>query len=364
MLPRAQNKGLVMQVIPKVVEGWNAKYVTGSGQTSSTRDRVFLYESEGNVRPFQRGKLVKKRSLSVTDESICSDSSVDYHTLEKRSKITSSFRRTHGGGGISETNGGYSDSDDDLSISCRSQVGHSVVSVGMLWNSPIYDFLAKLPTFSNLSDQQLSKLEKNTVIKSFRPGDIVFTQADEGDLFFVIQKGEVDMLVQERERDASVRQGGLGRVVKRLAVGCFFGEQALMTDKPRAATIRCVTDTECLVFTRAVFEDVISGSNEFIGSEPALPYSLIYESSGREQSYSHEFKVNPGMGKILVNSDSLVQSKVVSLGLTVDGYFPSACNMLDMVLSGMEHGTNFSWSMSPTGFESSDYGWDSDGLNF
>ena len=130
------------------------------------------------------------------------------------------------------------------------------------------DFLASMPSFSNFSDQQLSKLEKNAITKSFRTGDIIFTQGDEGDVFYVIHKGEVDILVQERVE--SIGKGDLGRVVNRLTEGYFFGERALMTDEPRAATIRCVTDTECLVFTRAVFEDVISGSNALIGIELVL----------------------------------------------------------------------------------------------
>jgi hypothetical protein len=49
-----KNKGLVMQIIPKFVEGNSAQYVTGSGQTQPTRDRVTIYEKEGNVQPIKR----------------------------------------------------------------------------------------------------------------------------------------------------------------------------------------------------------------------------------------------------------------------------------------------------------------------
>lgn len=62
MIPAKKNKGLAMHVIPKVVEGVRARYVTGSGQTVATADRVYIYEHEGNIKPYQRGKLNKKKN--------------------------------------------------------------------------------------------------------------------------------------------------------------------------------------------------------------------------------------------------------------------------------------------------------------
>jgi hypothetical protein len=49
MLPASRNKGFYMHVIPKVVEGFHAKYATGTGQSEVTCLRVYLYECEGGV---------------------------------------------------------------------------------------------------------------------------------------------------------------------------------------------------------------------------------------------------------------------------------------------------------------------------
>lgn len=51
-----KNKGLAMSVIPRHVEGPNVQYITGSGQTQATADRVLIYETEGDVKPIRRGK--------------------------------------------------------------------------------------------------------------------------------------------------------------------------------------------------------------------------------------------------------------------------------------------------------------------
>ena len=62
-------------------------------------------------------------------------------------------------------------------------------------------------------------------------------------------------------------QNDLGKSVNRLTSGCYFGERALMNAEPRAASIRTCEDTVCLVFSRAVYEDVTSGSNALIGKD-------------------------------------------------------------------------------------------------
>ena len=55
-----KNKGLALDVVPKFVEGFTATYITGSGQTRQTADRVKIYEREGNVQPAKRYKWKAK----------------------------------------------------------------------------------------------------------------------------------------------------------------------------------------------------------------------------------------------------------------------------------------------------------------
>ena len=66
LMPPRKNKGLTIQVVPRLVEGWFTKYVTGSGQTKATADRVLIFETEGDVVPCHRGGRVTGKSSSAS----------------------------------------------------------------------------------------------------------------------------------------------------------------------------------------------------------------------------------------------------------------------------------------------------------
>jgi len=59
MQPR-NNKTFILNLIPRVVEGRNARYITGSGQTKPTSDRVNLFRWEGNCEKIKRPPRRKK----------------------------------------------------------------------------------------------------------------------------------------------------------------------------------------------------------------------------------------------------------------------------------------------------------------
>jgi len=90
----------------------------------------------------------------------------------------------------------------------------------------------KLPA-ANI-DQALEKMEPIHV----NAGDVIIRQGDEGDYFYVIEKGEamVTRIIDEDE------DGDGGVEMADLAEGLAFGEAALISDKPRNATVSMQTD--------------------------------------------------------------------------------------------------------------------------
>lgn len=68
LIPARKNKGLAINVVPKLVEGWQVKYVTGSGQKPATALRVLIFQTEGHVKPFHRGRHHDDDYLHLVDD--------------------------------------------------------------------------------------------------------------------------------------------------------------------------------------------------------------------------------------------------------------------------------------------------------
>jgi len=63
---------------------------------------------------------------------------------------------------------------------------------------------------------------------SFKPGQVIFEQGDQGDAMFVINSGEIDIEID-------------GKVIETLTAGAIFGEMALIDGSARSATARAKT---------------------------------------------------------------------------------------------------------------------------
>jgi hypothetical protein len=118
MLPAKRNKGFYMRVIPKVVEGFHAKYATGSGQSRVTTLRVILFEREGSVVKNHRCTKLEKQQRQL--EAAAMDSvwkglvldSVDPRVL-KKARYTSLTAYQSNFGNYSNTSYSSSNNEED-----------------------------------------------------------------------------------------------------------------------------------------------------------------------------------------------------------------------------------------------------------
>lgn len=98
--------------------------------------------------------------------------------------------------------------------------------------------LKKVPIFSGLEGKHLKKLANIMVERSFKPGEVIVKEGDQGAGVFLISSGKVEVV------------RGDNQVLNTLGPGDFFGEMALFEGFPRSATVRATEDTECLAMTR------------------------------------------------------------------------------------------------------------------
>ncbi|MGH2609115.1 MAG: cyclic nucleotide-binding domain-containing protein [Tepidiformaceae bacterium] len=104
----------------------------------------------------------------------------------------------------------------------------------------IADYLAKVPLFQGLNKSALGRLERVSRERNFKAGDTIISQGDEGVGFYLITSGKVEV-----SRD-STSLGTLG-------TDEWFGEQALLDNYRRGATVKAVQDTKTLAMMRSDF---------------------------------------------------------------------------------------------------------------
>ncbi|KAF0032162.1 hypothetical protein F2P81_014452 [Scophthalmus maximus] len=101
--------------------------------------------------------------------------------------------------------------------------------------------------FAHLDDNERSDIFDAMFSVNFIAGEIVIQQGDEGDNFYVIDQGEMDVYVNS-EWMTSISEGG------------SFGELALIYGTPRAATVRAKSNVKLWGIDRDSYRRILMGS--------------------------------------------------------------------------------------------------------
>jgi len=105
--------------------------------------------------------------------------------------------------------------------------------------------------FKDFSNEEYNSLIKTTKLQTFEPGSVVMKQGKEGKNFYVIDSGQVEISIRTDYDDPLLTPSDyLGAVVNTLSKDDYFGDRALITGEPRAASIRAIEKTRCFAFNR------------------------------------------------------------------------------------------------------------------
>ena len=80
-------------------------------------------------------------------------------------------------------------------------------------------------------------------ILKYKNKDIIVTQNQPGDSFFIIKSGKVEVLKN-------------GVFIRNISKNDYFGERSLILNKPRTATVKAVGEVECWTLTKSQFTTV------------------------------------------------------------------------------------------------------------
>lgn len=115
--------------------------------------------------------------------------------------------------------------------------------------SETVELLAQVPLLRTLPADDLARFAARTQTFEFGPEHDVVEIGTPGRSLFLILDGTVRVLYPSQNTDFELARLGRGE---------FFGEMALLNDKPRSATVRTVDDVRVVALDKADFRAVVS----------------------------------------------------------------------------------------------------------
>ncbi len=134
----------------------------------------------------------------------------------------------------------------------------------------ITDLLRQVDIFTPLTRQQLESLSEGLVPKFFGRGEVLVKQGDEGESFYVIEQGRVEVLLASEE-------GGVEASVAVLGPRDFFGEMSLLAGDRRTATVKAIEDVRIVIIDKEAFARIILEHPEVAAEMAAIYYQRTQE---------------------------------------------------------------------------------------
>ena len=120
--------------------------------------------------------------------------------------------------------------------------------------------------------------EQNAIVDAFElkeaaAGTDVITQGENGDYFYVVEKGSLDVLLKSKTGDA--------KKAATLGAGAAFGELALMYNSPRAATVKCADACTLWQIDRKTYREIIV-YYKFLRNQQYQEFVKVVEIGGKK----------------------------------------------------------------------------------
>jgi CRP-like cAMP-binding protein len=117
-------------------------------------------------------------------------------------------------------------------------------------------YLDKIGLLKDLKDDEKKELAKALTDMVFYKDETIFSQGEEGKLLYILIEGEVAI-----EKDGKIET----KLVATASNACIFGERALLSGEPRAASINVISESaKALTIDKVSFDMLIGPLNEII----------------------------------------------------------------------------------------------------
>ncbi|CAD8152969.1 unnamed protein product [Paramecium octaurelia] len=154
--------------------------------------------------------------------------------------------------------------------------------------------------FFSLSEDQIAKLIEQMFYCTLKANQFIFKQGDQASSYFVIEKGSVEIIINDRQ-------------IRTLAEGSYFGEIALLYNTTRSASIRTLTDCGFWSLDSSTFKKIIEKlmlqdydeNRKFIDE---VPFFSFMTSEQKDQSAYALITTKFAPGQAIVNEGDQADS--------------------------------------------------------
>uniref|UniRef100_A0A7M4FHU8 cAMP-dependent protein kinase type II-alpha regulatory subunit n=1 Tax=Crocodylus porosus TaxID=8502 RepID=A0A7M4FHU8_CROPO len=105
-------------------------------------------------------------------------------------------------------------------------------------------FIESVPLLKSLEVSERMKIADVIGEKIYQDGERIISQGDKADSFYIVESGEVKILIKSKTMTS--KEANQEVEIARCHKGQYFGELALVTNKPRAASAYAVGEVKCL----------------------------------------------------------------------------------------------------------------------
>jgi uncharacterized membrane protein len=126
--------------------------------------------------------------------------------------------------------------------------------------------LNQVPLFSEMDDDEIAGIRAIMKELKFRRDQIIIREGETGGLFYVLTEGKVQVTIANADREHIMLQ--------EIEPGGFFGELSMLTNEPRSAQVRALTDVTLLALEREEFF-------AFLHRKPHAAIDVLVELGGR-----------------------------------------------------------------------------------
>ena len=112
--------------------------------------------------------------------------------------------------------------------------------------------LSNIPAFNGLTEEQLEQVQQITSSRELSRGELIFSEGDEGNGFYVVVKGRIKIFKLSPE--------GKEQILHIIGPGEPFGEVAVFAGRSFPANAQAINNSRLLFLPRSDFVSLISGN--------------------------------------------------------------------------------------------------------